>query len=137
MDIYLERRKFRRFKFETAILHDLLTQPDIYDGKIANFSKDGLYFESDQTVHPGEEIFIKLKKPPDAADDEGLPHLPFLVKIAWRKRLTGASFRYGYGARYLDPGDGLVKSVESVASGRTARMESRIRDIEDPRQYPR
>ena len=137
MDIYLERRKFRRFKFETAILHDLLTQPDIYDGKIANFSKDGLYFESDQTVHPGEEIFIKIKNPPDAAGDEGLPHLPFLVKIAWRKRLTGASFRYGYGARYLDPGDGLVKSVESVASGRTARMESRIRDIEDPRQYPR
>ena len=137
VDIYLERRKFRRFKFETAILHDLLTQPNIYDGKIANFSKDGLYFESDQTVHPGEEIFIKLKKLQDAAGDDGLPHLPFLIKIVWRKRLTASSFRYGYGAQYLDLGDIPVKSVESIASGRAARLKSRIRDIEDPRQYPR
>ena len=137
MDIYIERRKFRRFKFETAILHDLLTRPNIYDGKIANFSKEGLYFESNQTIYPGEEIFIKLKKPPDAADDEGLPVLPFLVKIVWHRRLAAASFRIGYGAQYLDPGDGLVKNMESAANGMSGRMKSRIRDVEDPRQYPR
>jgi hypothetical protein len=137
VDIYIEHRKFRRFKFETAILHDLLTHPDVYDGKIANFSKDGLYFESNQTIHPGEEILVKLKKPPDAAGEEGLPVLPFLVKIVWHRRLTAASFGFGYGARYLDPEDGIVKNLEPAADSKAARMKSRVRNTEDPRQYPR
>jgi Tfp pilus assembly protein PilZ len=137
VDIYIERRKFRRFKHEAIILHDLLTHQNIFAGKIVNFSKGGLYFESDQTIHPGEEIFLKLTKPADAPGDDSLPQLPFVVKILWHKSLPASSFRYGYGAQYLDPGDALVKNIESAETGKTDRKHHAAKDEEDPREYPR
>ena len=137
VDIYTERRKFRRFSYEAIISHDLLTRQKIFAGKIANFSKGGLYFESDQTIHPGEEIFLKLTKPADAPGDDSLPQLPFVVKILWHKSLQASAFRYGYGAQYLDPQDALVKTIESAEAGKTDRKHHAPQDDEDPREYPR
>lgn len=137
MDIYIERRKYRRFEYEAVISHDLLTHQDIYAGKIANFSKGGLYFESDQTIHPGEEIFIKLASPPEASGDDFLPQLPFEVKIVWHKNLPATSFRCGYGAQYLDSMDALVKNIETAEIEKTALANNRAQDDEDPREHPR
>ena len=136
--MHLERRKYRRFKFEAIILHDLLTHQNIYTGKIANFSKGGLCFESDQTIHPGEEIFLKLTKPSDESGDDSLSQLPFVVKILWQRGLPASSpFKYGYGAQYLDSADALVKNIEIADSGKTARKTKPATDDEDPREYPR
>jgi hypothetical protein len=33
VDKYIERRKYRRFKYEAIILHDLLTNQNIYTGR--------------------------------------------------------------------------------------------------------
>jgi Tfp pilus assembly protein PilZ len=137
VDIYLERRKYRRFKYEAIILHDLLTHQNIFDGKIANFSKGGLYFESDQTIQPGEEIFLKLTKPVEASAGDSLPQLPFVVKILWHTSLPASAFRYGYGAQYLDPQDTLVKTIESAETGKADRKHPPAQDEEDPREYPR
>ena len=137
MDIYIERRKYRRFEYEADISHDLLTHQNIYAGKISNFSKGGLYFESDQTIHPGEEIFIKLANPPASTGDDFLPQLPFDVKIVWRKNLPTSSFRYGYGAQYLDPGDALVKNLEPAEIKKKESAPDPAQGDEDPREYPR
>ena len=137
MDIYIERRKYRRFKYEAIILHDLLTHQNIYTGKIANFSKGGLYFESDQRIHSGEEIFLKLTKPQDASGDDSFSQLPFVVKIVWHKNLPASSFRYGYGAQYLDAGDALIKNIESAEIEKTALANHQTANDEDPREYPR
>ncbi len=61
MDSNSERRIYRRFVCETDISHDLLAHSHIYKGKLQNFSKGGLYFESDQSIFPGEEVFIKFQ----------------------------------------------------------------------------
>ena len=137
MDIYIERRKYRRFKYEATILHDLLTRQNIFGGQIANFSKGGLYFESDQSIHTGEEIFLKLTKPAEASGGDSLPQLPFVVKILWHTNLPASAFRYGYGAQYLDPQDALVKTIESAEAGKTDRKHHAPQDDEDPREYPR
>ena len=137
MDIYTERRKYRRFEYEAVISHDLLTHQDIYAGKIANFSKGGLYFESDQTIHPGEEIFIKLASPPEASGDDFLPQLPFEVKIVWHKNLPASSYRHGYGAQYLDPRDALVEDIETAEIEKTTLAINYTQNDEDPREYPR
>lgn len=137
MDIYTERRKYRRFEYEADISHDLLTHHNIYAGKISNFSKDGLYFESDQTIHPGEEIFIKLANPPDSSGDDSLPQLPFDVKIVWHKNLPASAFRYGYGAQYLDPRDVLVKNIETAEIKKTAPADNIAQGDEDPREFQR
>jgi Tfp pilus assembly protein PilZ len=137
VDIYIERRKFRRFRSEAVILHHLLTHQKVYAGKITNFSKGGLYFESDQSIGPGEEIFLKLTKPANASGDESLPQLPFVVKILWHKSLTASSFRYGYGAQYLDPGDALVNNIQSAENGQKTWENKPAKADEDPREYPR
>ena len=137
MDIYSERRKYRRFKFEAVVLHDLLTQQNIYPGKISNFSKTGLYFESDELIHPGEEIFLKLTKSPDSRGENFLPQLPFVVKILWRKSLQSSSYRFGYGAQYLDPGDALVKNNGTANIEETFPTNNQAKEDEDPRAYPR
>jgi Tfp pilus assembly protein PilZ len=137
VDIYIERRKYRRFEYEADISHDLLTHQNIYAGKISNFSKGGLYFESDQTILPGEEIFIKLANPPDSSGDDFLPQLPFDVEIVWQKNLKTSSFRYGYGAQYLDSRDALVKSIETAEIEKPALTNNPAQGDEDPREYPR
>ncbi|UCD81713.1 MAG: PilZ domain-containing protein [Desulfobacterales bacterium] len=133
----MERRKYRRFKYEAIILHDLLAHQNIYDGKIANFSKAGLYFESDQTIQPGEEIFLKLTKPPNASGDDFLSQLPFVVKIVWQRKLQASTFRYGYGALYLDSRDALVKTIDPTEIEKAPIQNKNEADDEDPREHPR
>jgi len=137
VDIYSERRKYRRFKFEAAVLHDLLTHQNIYSGKISNFSKTGLYFESDQLIHPGEEIFLKLTQSPDLGGEDYLSQLPFVVKILWRKSLRSSSYKFGYGAKYLNPDDALVKNNGTANIQETFLALDQAKDDEDPRAYPR
>ena len=47
VDFNSERRTHKRFVYEADISHDLLAHNHIYKGKLQNFSKGGLYFESE------------------------------------------------------------------------------------------
>ena len=132
-----ERRKYIRFKYEADISHDLITQTDIHNGKVYNFSKGGLYFVSSQTIYPGEEIFIKFEHQQDAINDDNLTQLPFGVKILWQKDLSDSSFRYGYGAQYIDNNDSLVKSIKIPGFERINRPKNPLDTEKDPREYPR
>jgi hypothetical protein len=95
VDLNRERRIYRRFVYEADISHDLLAHNHIYKGKLRNFSKDGLYFESDQSIFPGEEVFIKFQNQPDSINDDIVAQLPFGVKIVWQKDLLNSLFRFG------------------------------------------
>jgi len=88
-------------------------------------------------MHPGEEIFLKLTKSPDVRSEDYLSQLPFVVKILWRKRLRSSSYKFGYGAQYLDPGDVLVKNNGTANAEETLLAISQTQDDEDPRAYPR
>ena len=56
-----ERRYHKRFKYEAFISHDVSSNDIIHPGKMFNFSKGGLYFESDEPIYPDEEIFVLPK----------------------------------------------------------------------------
>ena len=137
MDVNSERRIYRRFVYAADISHDLLAHDRIYQGKLHNFSKGGLYFESDQSISPGEEVFIKFRKQPDSVNDDIMAQLPFGVKIIWRNDLPDASFRFGYGAHYIDKDDSLVKTIR-IPELETRRLQDNPLNAEkDPREYPR
>ena len=137
MDLNSERRTHRRFAYEANISHDLLSHNDIYKGKLHNFSKDGLYFESNQSIFPGEEVFIKFKDQPEAIDNGIMSQLPFGVEILWQMDLPGKFFRFGYGAHYIDKNDSLVKSIKikDLKQNNSQKKNSAIE--KDPREYPR
>ncbi len=137
MDLNSERRIYRRFVYEADISHDLLAHNHIYKGKLHNFSKGGLYFESDQSIFPGEEVFIKFQNQPDSINDDIVAQLPFVVKIVWQNDLSNSLFRFGYGAHYIDKNDSLVKTIKIPELEPVNLQDKTLEAEKDPREYPR
>ena len=98
-----ERRRHKRFKYEALLSHDVSTNDLIHAGKLYNFSKGGLYFESDQTIYPGQDIFVGLVIHADSPAKD--TQLLFEVKIVWHKQLRDSAYRYGYGGIFLTSHD--------------------------------
>jgi hypothetical protein len=74
---------------------------------MANYSEDGLYFESDCAFQPGTSIFIRIQKKltTDAACDvkEGF-RSQALGEVKWCKELNAeGSTYYGVGVKYYKP----------------------------------
>jgi Tfp pilus assembly protein PilZ len=114
-----ERRRHKRFKYEALISHDVSKNDIIHPGKMLHFSKGGLYFESDQYIYPGADIFVGLAIHADSPGKD--TQLLFEVKIVWHKELADSSFRYGYGGKFLSSYDafsetGPIKELEKQAS---------------------
>ncbi len=89
---YLERRLNERFKYKRDALHNTDSADLFYRGEVRNYSKRGLYFESDVDLLREDKISILVERQP--ADGTYLVD----VKIVWRRELQGSSFNLGYGA---------------------------------------
>jgi len=70
-----------------------------YRGTMYNFSKEGLYFESNEDLLKGHEISISILKPPQKFTKK--PHQYFDIKIMWCLEIKGSSYRLGYGAKLM------------------------------------
>jgi Tfp pilus assembly protein PilZ len=88
----VERRKNGRFKCNKAALHNTDADDLFFRGEVCNYSKRGLYFESNVDLQQGDNISILIEK----QSNEGTQLVD--VKIVWCKELEGSSFDRGYGA---------------------------------------
>ena len=88
----IELREYGRFKCKRAALHNTDASDLFFRGEVCNYSKRGLYFESNVDLQRGDNISILVEK----QSTEGT--LLVDVKIVWRKELQGLSFDRGYGA---------------------------------------
>jgi hypothetical protein len=95
MEKFIERRDSERLNCQKHILHSTNPPDFYYRGRVCNYSKTGLYFESNVDLLPDDEIHILVKKNFHSEDE---PHHALNVKIVWCKQLQGASFDLGYGA---------------------------------------
>jgi Tfp pilus assembly protein PilZ len=135
LGITTDRRKHRRHKYEAVISHDILSQEATPAGKMYNFSKTGLYFESKHSFYPMEEIFVELIDLPKSPD-MGF-ELVFDVEIVWRIKLEDSSFQYGYGARFKYANESFEKAI-GVAKYEKQRYPQPVsEDADDSREYPR
>ena len=129
-----DQREDKRFKYEAAIWHENILPGRFYRAKICNISQSGVYFESDQTLYQGEKIYIGRKNP-DAADNMADDCAG--VQIRWRKDLVDASYRYGYGAEFLDPENPLLKTVDNSQFMTQHSRGTSGRYRKDPREHIR
>jgi len=136
LGVNIERRKHKRYQYEAIISHDILSQEAAPAGKMYNLSKNGLYFESDQTFNTGEEIFVEIIDHPRS--DKGL-ELLFDVKIVWRKKPQVSSFRYGYGAQFNYSPESIENTIGiSITNSRTRDFQKPgLKDQNDARKDPR
>jgi hypothetical protein len=77
----IDSRKSERVKCKMDILHNTPPADFFYNGQLRNYSKKGLYFESNEHLLPKNEISILLKK-----SASGKIHV-LDVKIIWCKEL--------------------------------------------------
>lgn len=134
MALKFDKRRNKRLSCETVIWHDNLLPDIYYNAKMHNISKTGVYFESDQIIYPGEDIYIGLKNSISPMQNNQ-NHIR--VEIKWRKDLQDASFRFGYGAKLINPINTLVRSIDKAMHRQKNTQKDAAIDKRDPRKHAR
>ena len=98
MDKPIEKRHHKRVNRDTMVTLESLQIGVNEDTHMVNCSDNGLCFESDQFLQPGDEIFIEVE---NYLDDQTDPYLCHHAKIIWGRRLKNAPYAFGYGAEYI------------------------------------
>jgi Tfp pilus assembly protein PilZ len=130
-----ERRYHKRFKYEAFISHDVSSNDIVHPGKMFNFSKGGLYFESDEPIYPDEEVFVGLATHTEFTDHD--TQLLFEVKIIWQQELKDSPYRYGYGGKFLNSSDSFLENPEVVKLEAQTSAQSEFVGEKDSRKYNR
>ncbi len=93
-----EKRDNARIDHQCLVTIENLKTGTINKAKMLNFSATGLYFEADNLLQPGEEVFVGIDNSPFASE-QGLYEC-YRVEIVWRKELKKSVYYYGYGAQH-------------------------------------
>ena len=95
-----EQRDATRVKHKANILLENFPSGSHYPAKMYNYSRGGLYFESDYAPLPGTEIYIGIEiSPYDFGPDM------YRAKVQWRKALSvqESKYAFGVGVKYHYP----------------------------------
>ena len=95
-----EHRDEMRYKRKAKILLEAPPSGAYYKAKMINFSRGGMYFESDYAPLPGTEIFIGIESSPyDFSADV------YRAQVRWRKELSDqrSKYAFGVGVKYNQP----------------------------------
>jgi Tfp pilus assembly protein PilZ len=64
-----------------------------------NYSKNGMYFESESILEPGAEIYLGIADSSDASFVDEFECK--LARIIWRKKLKNSFYNFGYGVKFI------------------------------------
>jgi hypothetical protein len=122
MDKRIEKRQHIRKDLQKLVILESLQAGINTDSRMVNSGDGGLYFESDQLLLPGSEIFLRIENFPHSQTETYICHH---AKIMWGKRLQNTHFAYGYGAKYI------------VFSNQQNSTETDSDETEELRKHPR
>jgi hypothetical protein len=99
-----DRRNDQRFDCEEFISCSSFNNHETFEGQMLNFSKSGVYFESDAILRPGTTIYFRLIKctvfPTEPTICEGLRNTS-LAEVIWCKEVNNQGERcFGMGVKY-------------------------------------
>jgi len=131
-----EERKNTRFRHLAVITREDVVSGIHYGANMYNYSKDGLYFEADYLLEPGDEIFIGIENSPYASVS-GVYEC-YRAKVKWRKDLDlGRSHKYGYGIQFFYPNYIGPAIIEGEIPQRSASLLTTSIKRDYSREYPR
>jgi len=119
----LENRKNARSdEFRPISVKDLKAGIS-HKATMLNYSKNGMYFETDSILQPGTEIYLGIENSSNAlfADEFECK----LAEIIWRKKLNRSFYNYGYGIKFM-----------AADKTKDQKCENQREGI-DERKYPR
>lgn len=130
MDENPENRNNARIKYKSPVTIENLKAGIIYQARMLDFSKHGLYFETDSLLRLGDDVFIGIEYSPYA--DSLDTYECMRAKIMWRRELPTSFFKYGYGVKYSIDYDkqksrnGSLKIVEDQRKNTRKRYSKSI-----------
>ena len=86
------QRSSQRFEVETSVMIEDFRSGFYYNGKIYNYSANGVYLESDYAPRPGRKVQLNVS----GAENIFAAEL-FLAEIKWRRPLFDETSAYSYG----------------------------------------
>jgi Tfp pilus assembly protein PilZ len=148
VDSTSDQRENTRLKFEAVLWHNNILPGVLYKAKICNLSKGGVYFETDQSLYPGEKIHIAKISLSSRSDDKNVNRVEIKwrddnakyfdrIEIKWRKELKDSSFRFGYGAIFTNSESKLAKLIIAASSGKQIISSEDWDYRKDPRELTR
>lgn len=123
MDENPENRDNARIKHKSPVTIENLKAGIIYQARMLDYSKHGLYFETDSLLPLGEEVFIGIEYSPYADSHDTYECLR--AKIMWRRELPTSYFTYGYGVKF------------SIDYDKQRSQTSNLKIVEDQRKHKR
>ena len=97
MDENIERRNSARIDHTSPIKVEDRKSGKLYKARMFNYSKNGLYFETDSVLESGDQIYIGIQDSPYASSNGVFEYCRSEIK--WRKELKDSYFEYGYGVK--------------------------------------
>ena len=119
-----ENRTDVRLQHSAGIVLEDFEGGVMYEARMVNYSKKGIYFESDFYLMPGIEIFAGIKDSPFASETN--VYECYRAFIKWRKFLEDSVFNYGYGIEIQSRVDRRKQAGEGAESRRHARKSCAI-----------
>lgn len=123
MDENPENRNNARIDYKSPVMIENLKAGIIYKARMLNYSKHGLYFETDSLLRVGDEVFIGIEYSPYSESQEAYECLQ--SKIMWSKKLSTSHFNYGYGVKYR------------IDYDKQKSRDNRIKIVDDQRRHAR
>jgi hypothetical protein len=130
-----KQRRSPRSPCDRILVLENLAGGEELDGRMTNFSRDGLYFESNIAVKPGRVIFIGIANSPYTSEPD--TYECHRVKVQWRKDLAGGEFKYGYGVSHMDPIGARPTFTEKYYYDMPKYLGLILKEISDARKYSR
>lgn len=112
MDPKNDRRTTKRTLYETPVSQENLDSGVFTYCKMYNYSKDGLYFESDTKLNPGEEIFIGIENSPYCPSPE--VYECYHAVIRWREDKKDSNYKFGYGVKFYNPDVQAINTAQKI-----------------------
>jgi Tfp pilus assembly protein PilZ len=130
-----ERRRHKRIIYEANVSHSVASSDAIHSGKMFNFSKRGIYFESDQSLQPGQDIALGIAASAEAYSND--INFLFDVKIIWRKALEDSQFGFGYGGKLLNAANSKLDDGNALPTAVPTLPFDEIKPERESRQHSR
>jgi len=118
-----ENRSNARIEYKSPVTIENLKAGVIYQARMLDYSKHGLYFETDSLLRLGEEVFIGIEYSPYAESNDTYECMR--AKIMWRRELPTSYFKYGYGVKY------------SIDYDKQRSQHTNLKIVEDQRKHRR
>ncbi len=126
-----ETRDNTRFEHEASILVENYHKGSYYHGKMFNYSKTGMYFESNIPFKPGSTIIFGIENSP-------YDHCPgvYKAKVKWCKKLPekASLYYYGVGVEFYRPDQPSIENSSKSASNKKISANTNLTDGQNIKQ---